>query len=383
MRVKALGSTVGMAAMGGMQGWYRLFVLMLATSPVLAGAVNWRLETNWEATERRSFSTDLPLVGAGSLAWRSRYDFAVSGGGAQLDLRFEPELDVPWQVRQAYYDGQVGEFELTLGRKSLHWDYGYLAHPLNMLGSADARGSYQAEPLIAVQRYRGISVDELVCTLRLEDRAELCVIRTQGLTGSLDWQLLAAYESAWRVGAGGSWVPGQRWEWHASAVGYQQRTRYGYPGSSRGLTSTEGPAWEGLVGANVSGSGGWQLWLEHSLDTRALSIDGWRRIEEDLNDLAGSPAIWSLAPAWQTPVLTRHRSMIRATQSWESFDFGATMIGFWAHTPTVLGELEISYAWTPAAELSLGWQSTNRSGILGRIGQSHAVTFGFNWMLAS
>lgn len=95
------------------------------------------------------------------------------------------------------------------------------------------------------------------------------------------------------------------------------------------------------------------------------------------------PAIWSLAPVWQTPVLTRHRSMVRVTQSWEPFDFGATMIGFWAHTPTVLGELEISYAWAPAAELSLGWQSTHRSGILGRIGQSHAVTFGFNWMLAS
>jgi len=345
-----------------------------------AWALDWRLEADWEAEQQTTVEAPLPLVEETPLTARERFDLSASQSGAQLDLRFEPETNSAWDVRQAFYDGRLSDYELTLGRKSLHWDYGYLANPLNWLGPDDGRSDHRAETLVSIQQFRGINTDQTVCTLRLEDQAELCALRTQGFSGALDWQALVGYQEGWRFGGGASWVPGQRWEYHGSVVWYESAERRQYRDSA--LVQEPGAAWNALVGAQVSGASGWQLWLEHHYDSRALSTADWRRVAQDLDDWQGTPQAMSLAPAWQAPVLTEHRSMVRLTQNWGDWDLTGTLIGFWADEASPLTDLEVSYAWTPEAEVRAGWQTTSSSGILGRIGRSDVFFFGFNWILA-
>lgn len=361
-------------------GLSRAFATLAVMSSALpAWSLDWRLEADWEAERQTKVDAQLPLVEDASFDWRERYDVSVSQSGAQLDLRFEPDANNAWQVRQAYYDGGLGGYELTLGAKNLHWDYGYLANPLNWLGPKDSRNDAPAEPLVSVQRFRGINTDQLVCSLRLEDRPELCAIRTQGFAGALDWQALVGYQQGWQLGGGASWVPGQRWEYHGSLAWYESAEVRRY--NDNQLASSTRPAWNGLVGTQVSGSSGWQLWLEHHYDSRALSVDDWRRVADDLNAWADTPQVMTLAAVWQAPTLTQHRSMIRLTQNWGDWGLTGALIGFWADETTPLMDLEVSYEWTDQAEVRAGWQSTSSSGILGRIGQSDVFLLGFNWVL--
>lgn len=344
------------------------------------GGLDWRLDAKWEATRQESVKAPLALVDAEPLAWTQRYDLSLTNAGAGLDLRFEQEgardSEPDWSVRQAYYDGALGNYEVTLGQKHLHWDYGFLANPLNWVGPADGRSEFLAEPLVSVQQFRGINTDQAVCTLRLENQQELCLLRTQGFSGALDWQLAAGYQQGWQLGAGASWVPGQRWEYHASLAWYETALRKQYQNGQ--LSSEHDSAWNLLVGTSTSGRGGWQLLLEHHLDTRALSADDWSQVLENLE----SGSTGALASAWQGNPLTAHRSLARLTQNWNDWDLTGTLIGFWAGEPTALTELELTHSWTQNAEWSLGWQSTPASGMLGQIGQGDAYTLGFNWVLA-
>ncbi|MEP4548592.1 MAG: hypothetical protein ABJ000_20615 [Saccharospirillum sp.] len=353
--------------------------LLLIAVPA-AWALDWRLEAQWEASRQDTVSAPLALIDASPFTWTQRYDLSLADAGAGLDVRFEPENDgttgPEWTVRQAYYDAGPGDYEVTLGQKHLHWDYGFLANPLNWVGPADGRSEFLAEPLLSVQQFRGINTDQAVCTLRLEDRQELCLVRTQGFYGALDWQLAAGYEEGWQLGAGASWVPGQRWEYHGSLTWYETALQRTYRDGR--LIIEHESAWNILVGASTSGQGGWQLLLEHHLDTRALSADDWSDVQQDLK--AG--AVGALAPAWQSRPLTAHRSLVRLTQNWNDWDLTGALVGFWSGEPTVLTELELTYAWTQSADLTLGWQTTPASGMLGQIGQGDIYTVGINWVLA-
>lgn len=358
----------------------RVSFLLTGLVPWSAGAVDWRLEADWEAERQETVTAPLALVDSHPFQWREQYDLSVAQSGAQLDVRFEPQSETDWTVRQAFYDGSLDDYELTLGRKSLHWDYGYLANPLNWLGPEDGRTETRAEPLVSIQRFRGINTDQVVCSLHLDDDTEVCAVRTQGFAGALDWQALLGYDDGWQFGAGASWVPGLRWEYHGSVVAYESAPRWRYRHNA--LPKDQGPAVNVLVGTQVSGSAGWQLWLEHHYDSRAFSRNDWQRLSDDLDAWQNTPQVESLAPAWQAPTLSAHRSMVRLTQTWSDWDLTGTLIGFWADEVTLLSDLELAYGWTQQAEWRLGWQSTSSSGILARIGQGHEVRFGFNWILA-
>lgn len=353
--------------------------LLMMTIPAV-WALDWRLDAEWEANRQDTVSAPLALVDASPLAWSQRYDLSLSDAGAGLDVRFEPEnsggTEPEWTVRQAYYDAGLSDYEVTLGQKHLHWDYGFLANPLNWVGPADGRAEFMAEPLVSVQQFRGISTDQAVCTLRLENQQELCLVRTQGFSGAVDWQVAAGYGTGWQLGAGASWVPGQRWEYHGSLTWYEAALQRSYR-NGRLLTEHES-AWNILVGASTSGQGGWQLLFEHHLDTRALSADDWSQVRQDLE----ADADGALSPAWQGKPLTAHRSLARLTQNWNDWDLTGALIGLWAGEPTALTELELAYALTQNAALTLGWQTTPASGMLGQIGQGDRYTFGVNWVLA-
>ena len=363
----------------------RVMVLFALTSMALpVWALDWRLEAQFEATRQDALASPLPLVEAEPFSWQQRYDLSLRDSGVGLDLRLEQDgyrdSRTEWTVRQAYYDGALLDYELTVGQKHLHWDYGFLASPLNWVGPADGRSDTLADPLISVQRFRGVNVDQSVCTLRLEEQQEICLVRTQGFAGSLDWQLAAGYQEGWQFGAGASWVFGPRWEYHGAATWFEKALRQQY---KSGVLSKEfDSAWDVLLGFSTSGQGGWQLLFEHHLDSRALSADDWSRLLQDMDgDQQATPAE-ALAPAWQGKPLSANRSLFRVTQQWRDWDFTGTAVGFWVEWPTLLLELEASYGWTQNTRWSLGWQSTPASGMLGRIGQSNAYTLGFNWVIA-
>jgi hypothetical protein len=198
--------------------------------------------------------------------------------------------------------------------------------------------------------------------------------------GSLDWQLAAGYQDGWQVGAGASWVLAPRWEYHGSAAWFEKAMRRHYQGGV--LRNEYDSAWDVLLGVSTSGQGGWQLLLEHHLDSRALSADDWSQLLQDMKGDQQATSLESLAPAWQGKPLSANRSLFRVTQQWRDWEFTGTAVGFWVGSPTVLLELEASYGWTQNTRWSLGWQSTPASGMLGRIGQSNAYTLGFNWVIA-
>ena len=224
--------------------------LLLMTMPA-AWALDWRLDAQWEASRQDTVPAPLALIEARPFAWTQRYDLSLADAGAGLDVRFEPDNsggpEPQWTVRQAYYDAALGDYDVTLGQKHLHWDYGFLANPLNWVGPADGRSEYLAESLVSVQQFRGINTDQAVCTLRLGDRQELCLVRTRGFHGALDWQWAAGYEEGWQVGAGASWVPGQRWEHHGSLTWYDTALQRTFR-DGRLITEHES-AWNILIGA--------------------------------------------------------------------------------------------------------------------------------------
>jgi len=120
-------------------------------------------------------------------------------------------------VDELYYDfaldGEDTTVEMTLGEKSLHWDYGFLALPLNWLGPDNARSTtrHQADPLILAETYQGMTVFQSACawvetaeeTQKYED---LCLLRSQGFVGKGEWQLLAGYQKNWLAGLGLAWT---------------------------------------------------------------------------------------------------------------------------------------------------------------------------------
>ncbi len=353
-------------------------------------AVEARILTDFETLYRDARDEPLRLRGPDDPDQQldTRLALELSGQGLYARPEWQQtgseagELSLP----EIYYDASAGALELSIGRKALQWDYGFSAAPVSWLGPPEQQDHYSADPLVLAEYYRGLQVWQAGCTVRLEDADELCLVRTEGFTGPADWQLLAGYETGWRLGAGVNWIAADRLAIRASAAWAERRKSPAYdPADPETAYQTQDPIrtergerLEWLLGTSLSLDSGWEFLLEHAWDSAALSAEDWRQIMARVADLTTTPEpqpgarpqnLGWLAGAAATRPPVQHRTLLRATQSWNDWSGEGLVTLLWTDDqPTWVSEIGPSYQWTEQARLKARWRHYDADGILADLG---------------
>lgn len=350
-------------------------------------AMDWRVELDQTLKATQAGAGELPLGARDDVTTSSVLNGQVSHSGALVRLRLR-DTDAGWHltVPEAFYDASAGSFELTVGRKSLPWDYGFFAAPLNWLGPNAQEQHYEARPLALAEMYAGLNVWQAACAPEQQDDNAICVLRAEGFTRLFDWQFLAGYDGELRFGAGlywlahdalavrfsGAWTADtQNTEWQPGALvnGYL---------TADPLQQTQTDRAEMLLGLTWTHAQGTEALLEHHWDNSALSRRDWQALQAQLNrlDEQAEPAAglrasnlgW-LAQAAGLEPMVEHRTLIRLSQTWNDWTWRATGIGFWTdNTPTWFTEMSADYQWNPVATVSADWRYHDNNGVLADLG---------------
>lgn len=359
-------------------------------------AVGTRVLTDFEVMHREARDEPLRLRApdASSQQLDTRLALELSGQGLYVRPEWQQsgddagELSVP----ELYYDASAGGLELSLGRKTLQWDYGFFAAPVSWLGPPQQQDDYSPDPIVLAEYYRGLQVWQAGCTVRLDDRDELCLLRTEGFTGPADWQVLAGHESGWRLGAGVNWIATNRLAIRTSAA-WAKRSEYEVyapddPGavyqSQDPINSEWGEQLELLLGATLSLDSGWEFMLEHAWDSAALSSGDWQNIDDRVDNLMSTPEPqkgaraqnlgWLAGAAAASPPV-QHRTLLRTTQSWNDWSTEGLVTLLWTdERPTWVSELGPDFQWTDQARVKARWRHYDSDGVLADLGNEFRLT---------
>lgn len=373
-------------------------IVLLALSLPIAPAhgADWRLSSETEAMHREARDETLRLRAPDDPynLLDTRLAASVSSRGLYVrpELRQQGDSDWDISVPEAYYDANAGPLELSIGRKALQWDYGFFAAPLSWLGPSENQDHYTADPLVLAERFQGLQVWQAACTLRLSDQDELCLVRAEGFTGPGDWQVLLGYEDGLRLGAGVNWIATDRlglrlsaaWDANSAVTAWQ-------PGETTQGYLTEDPLVEqhqeqvtALAGATLSLDSGLELMLEHAWDSAALSASDWTDILQQVDQAGqqpepqpglGAQTIGWLAEAAAIQPPVAHRTLVRATQSWNDWDGEALATLLWTdEQPTWVSEIGPDYQWNDQASLGLRWRHYDGNGVLADLGNAFTLT---------
>lgn len=276
------------------------FSLLLPTFQLTAGerSLDWRLESQFSGHYYQWGASQLPEDQQPASRQESGYlrtSLKQSGWFADLWLaqNTDPEeKDQGWhpEIDELYYDftleGSMSVIEMTLGAKSLHWDYGFLALPLNWLGPENDRSNtrHQADPMLLAESYQGMTVYQGACAWveaneTSEQREELCLVRSQGFIGKGEWQLLAGYQQDWLAGLGLAWTLTPALASYASASWKEQE--------EESLEALVGISWANAQGLEVRSEYFWGN-TDAALLRLSWSPDDWTWIAginyQDLED---------------------------------------------------------------------------------------------------
>ena len=134
-------------------------------------------------------------------------------------------------INQAYKDTNIGNWELTIGKKKISWGVGTFYRPLDVLQNSPRRGLLpvieEGLTLVSAERYFDSSSIGFVCGTEWKLNSESsrsgnnrCAIRWQTLMN--DWELqgiaYADESTDYRVGFGISGIIGEALEIHSSAM---------------------------------------------------------------------------------------------------------------------------------------------------------------------
>lgn len=369
--------------------WWPAMVLLLVASP--AEALDSRLLVDFEAMHREARDEPLRLRPPDSTdkALDTRLAAELSGQGLYARPEWQQEGTEPGalSIPELYYDASAGPLELSLGRKALQWDYGFMTAPVSWLGPpAGDDDQYQADAIVLAEYYRGLQVWQAGCTLRLDGTDELCLVRAEGFTGPGDWQMLAGYEGGWRLGSGVNWIATDRLAIRTSMAWAESSAFRAFaPVDPDAVYLTEDPVLDdtgeritALVGATLALDSGWEFMLEHAWDSAALSASDWQSISRRVADLMQTPEpqagaraqnLGWLAGAASTEPMVRHRSLLRATQSWDDWSGEGLVTLLWTDDqPTWVSEIGPDYRWTDQAKVSARWRHYDTEGVLADLG---------------
>ncbi|MFY0664651.1 MAG: hypothetical protein JXQ97_08495 [Natronospirillum sp.] len=371
---------------------------LLLNLSALSSGVDWRIELDQSIDATQAGSGELPLGAHDDVTTQSVLSGQISHSGALVRLRLQnTEADndnEEWAltVPEAFYDASAGPLELTVGRKALQWDYGFFAAPLNWLGPNAQEQHYEARPLVSVEMYAGLQVWQAACAPEHEAEDALCVLRTEGFSSLFDWQLLAGYDGAPRLGAGLYWLAHDAiavrfsgaWTADAQAIEWQPGTRVNGHLTSDPLEHTQRDRTDLLLGLTWTHTQGTEALLEHHWDNSALSRRDWQALEAQLKRLDDQPEPaaglraanlgWMAQAAGLEPMV-EHRTLVRLSQTWNDWTWRATGLSFWTNdTPTWLTDLSADYQWNPVATVSADWRYHDNNGVLANLGHVFKLT---------
>lgn len=375
-----------------------VFWLMLvgAKATWVQGA-QWRIDYELAVLHQQPGTGVLALSDADkALSRRSQtLDLTVSDRGFTVipGLHQEGEEAPRFGLKEAYLDTRLLGLEWSLGRKVLEWDYGFLSRPLSWLGPIQEGADYKAETLVLAEHYQGLTVWQAGCTVRLYDEAELCLVRVEGFSGAIDWQLLTGFEEGWRLGAGGQWIASdslalrltgdwaqkqQKLRWHADegeAPWYSESP----------LQPDEVPGFRWNVGATLTLPINVDLMAEHSWDESGLSLNDWQRIRRQAGRLSAltpsDPLLYAQNQGWLSAAagrepLAEHRSLVRAQYQPTHWQLEALALLLWTDArPDRIDQLRLAYTALPLADLELRWRHYAGGSILGELGQEWRLSF--------
>ncbi|MDR9468485.1 hypothetical protein [Marinospirillum sp.] len=247
-----------------------LFVLLIPSLEAREKNLDWRLESQMSGHYYHWGESQLPEALQPEKRQQAGYlrtSLSHSGWFADLWLasnRNPQDGDQSWhpEVDELYYDfaleSEGPTVEMTLGEKSLHWDYGFLALPLNWLGPGNDRSTtrHQADPLILAETYQGMTVFQSVCAWvdtaeEAQKYEDLCLLRSQGFVGKGEWQLLAGYQEDWLAGLGLAWTLTPALASYASASWKEQEE------DEKALEALVGMTWASAQGLEVRAEHFW------------------------------------------------------------------------------------------------------------------------------
>lgn len=361
--------------------------------PLLGSGADWRLSLDQQLIGQRAGDGNIPLQQDDSLSTATTLSAQLSQQGVFVKVRAEHN-DEAWtaSVPEAFYDASAGPLELSIGRKSLPWDYGFFAAPLNWLGPTTQEQKDDARPLVLAEVYSGLQVWQAACAPEYNDDNALCVARTEGFSRLFDWQLLAGYDGAPRLGAGLYWLAHDAlavrfsgaWIADAPTLEWRPETPLNGHLTATPLQSMQSDRYEMLLGLSWTSSSNTDVLLEHHWNSNALSREDWQaiarqrqRLDDQPEPVAGLRAAnlgW-LAHAASLDPLVEHRTLLRVAQTWNDWTWRATGLGFWTDEwPTWITELGADYQWNPVATVSTSWRYHDNEGVLADLGHEFKVT---------
>lgn len=242
-----------------------LLPLQLAVASPASSTFNWRIESELQASHSRWGKVNQPgLESPAARQWDAYLRGSFGSQGWFTDVRLQQDKkdrDGNWQLQvdELYHEFTLPiaeqPLEMTFGAKTLHWDYGFLAMPLNWLGPADGRRDtrHQADPLLLAEYYAGMTMAQTGCAWveanpdSREDWQKLCLLRLQGFSGDMEWQALVGQDNNTRAGAG-------------MAITLTDATGVYLSASWQDV---ETDAWQTLAGIHWTGTGNLELRAEY------------------------------------------------------------------------------------------------------------------------
>ena len=258
------------------------------------------------------------------------------------------------RVNELHLAWDLGEWQLSAGKKVLGWDVGYAFRPNDVVQQEARRTQFEqtpeGRPLLQLERFDADTAWALVLAQaqNWNDRGAFgaqeaaLAARIYRRIGALDLHGFARQgrHSGASLGAAAAWVAGDELELHASARVFRRHDGWAFGGDAAQLSSTPpwrmqtlggGSAW--LLGAQWTGGPRLSVLAEAWHDGRALSDrdwDDWARRNAVLRGLAGQTADAALRAgaignlAWQAtpldaPSLRRDNLFLRL--AWQPEDW--------------------------------------------------------------
>jgi hypothetical protein len=248
-------------------------------------------------------------------------DYRQGGVTGQLLLRNEyrngSTSDNDVILNELYWDTQLLEQEITLGKKVMGWGVGFGFRPLDVIQQEDRRRLYAASqegvPLLAWQGYSATGAATLVVANPTHGKEEepkddaSLALKLYRIAGDADLHgvVRLSQRQQWEMGGGISQVLNDRFEWHSSLLYQHRYQRLINPLADKGdaLLATSDPLQletsshgiKALIGASWTALSGWSLLGEAWYDDQAYTRKEWdslmalTRSQRDLLTQVGVP----------------------------------------------------------------------------------------------
>ena len=257
-------------------------------------------------------------------------------------------------LKEATYQSSWGNWETTVGKAYLAWDWSYSRRPLDLFGQ-DQSLLPQGQWLATADWLGASRTWTVACTSDSETQESpwqlsnpFCALRHYQLIGALEWQSVAfGNEDTWGGGLGFTWVPLDALELHGSLRG-QQEFQFEQADLS---TETQTGGWFGLIGGHWTFNNETQVMVEWHYDQGGWTKADWQNHQDMIAAMPPIPeALTGFAERLSNPYLYRQQVFFRIDKTFDWLH--PEVFGFWQpemNSASITSQITIE----PDNELSL------------------------------